>query len=138
MAGVKLVAYILFAYGMANMVVYANGPFGIFEKWRTFTNKISESFGELFTCMICLSTWIGLIFSIVNTYIVPSIPFTPFNVIFGTGTEHVIIKTVLDLAATSGAVWLLHNLEEAMERHGNYVIEDEQVGADIEDERDEK
>lgn len=132
MAAVKLIAYILFAYGAANMVVFANGPFGIFEKWRQFTHNISESFGELFTCMICLSTWIGIVFSLINTYVAPDIAFTPFNMVFGTGTEHVILKTILDLAATSGVVWLLHNLEEAMERHGNYVIEEDEIHADIE------
>lgn len=116
----KLISYILFAYGAANMVVYANGPFGVFDKWRSFSHSLNESFGELFTCMMCLSTWIGMVFSVINAYIVPSIAFTPFNIVFGTGSAHLLIKVIMDMGMTSGAVWLLHNLEEAMERHGSF------------------
>ena len=122
----KLIAYILFAYGMANMVVYANGPFGIFEKWRSFTHSLNESFGELFTCMICLSTWIGVVFSLVDLYLVLSLDFTPFNVVFGGDRSYALLIVLLDMCATSGAVWLLHNLEEAMERHGAYQYVEEE------------
>lgn len=124
MIALKLIGYILFAYGMANMVVYANGPFGIFEKWRNLTHRINESLGELFTCMICLSTWIGLVFSLINTYLVPDVEFTPFNMVFGTD-GYVVLKTLMDMCLTSGIVWILHNLEEAMERHGRYEVVEE-------------
>ena len=122
----KLITYILFAYGLANMVVYASGPFGIFEKWRSLTHQINASFGELFSCMICFSTWIGIGFSLINTYLTPDVAFTPFNIVFGTGGGHALIKTVLDMCATSGSVWLLHNAEEAMERFWAYQsVEDD-------------
>ena len=124
MLALKLTAYILFAYGFANMVVYANGPFGIFEKWRNLTHNLSEGFGELFTCMICLSTWIGIVFSAVDFWLVPDLSFTPFNVVFD--GKYPFLTILMDMCATSGAVWLLHNLEEAFERHGTYTYEDEQ------------
>lgn len=130
MVALKLIGYILFAYGMANMVVYANGPFGIFEKWRNLTHRLNESIGELFTCMICLSTWIGLVFSLINTYLVPDVEFTPFNMVFGTG-GYVALKTLMDMCLTSGVVWLLHNLEEAMERHGRYEVVEELTEGEI-------
>ena len=113
-----IIAYVLFAYGFANMVVYANGPFGIFERWRNFTHGISEGFGELFTCMICLSTWIGAVFSALDFWLVTTADFTPFNIVFG--ERYPALTIFMDMCATSGAVWLLHNLEEAFERHWNY------------------
>ena len=130
----KLTVYTLFAYGLANMVVYANGPFGIFEKWRDLSHRISAGFGELFTCMICFSTWIGVVFSLLNSFVVTSVAFTPFSVVFGAGHNDVVIKTFMDMCATSGAVWLLHNFEEACERHwANFSeVEDEgDIKADI-------
>ena len=105
--------YILFAYGIANMVCYAEGSWGIFEWWREVANNISEGFGKLFTCMMCFSTWVGLVFSIVDL-LIPAAVFTPFNLL-------------LDAGFTSGVVWLIHNFEEACERHGTigYIDENE-------------
>lgn len=140
MSWLKVIIYVLFAYGFANMVVYAGGPFGIFERWRNFTHRVSEGFGELFTCMICFSTWIGIAFSLIDSYCFPTIAFTPFSLVFGAGHDHVVIKTMMDMCMTSGCVWLLHNLEEAMERHGTvYETEDDgDISADIYDEDNEQ
>ena len=118
------VAYILFAYGICNMVIFAKGPFGIFERWREFSHEISDGFGELFTCPMCLSTWVGLVFSLINILFVPSIAFTPFNMVFGVG-NCVLLTLIMDMGLTSGVVWLLHQLEEMMERVGTYYVEDE-------------
>ncbi len=120
------ICYVLFAYGISNMIIFARGPFGIFEKWRLFAHRISDGFGELFTCPMCFSTWIGLIFSLINIYFVPFIAFTPFNIIFGVG-NYVILTLVMDMGLTSGCVWLIHQLEEMMERIGVYYEEDEQI-----------
>lgn len=109
-------SYVLFAYGIANMVCYAEGPWGIFEWWREFTDNINEGFGKLFNCMMCFSTWVGLMFSGLDL-LLPSVAFTPFNVIMG-GTGPWWLILILDAGLTSGAVWILHNLEEAFERHG--------------------
>ena len=117
-------SYILFSYGISNMIIFARGPFGIFEKWREFAHTISDGFGELFTCPMCFSTWIGLIFSLINIYLVPMVAFTPFNMIFGVG-NHVILTLIMDMGLTSGCVWLLHQLEEMMERTGVYYEEEE-------------
>ena len=117
-------SYILFSYGISNMIIFARGPFGIFEKWREFAHTISDGFGELFTCPMCFSTWIGLIFSLINIYLVPMVAFTPFNMIFGVG-NYVILTLIMDMGLTSGCVWLLHQLEEMMERTGVYYEEEE-------------
>lgn len=120
--------YILFAYGIANMVCYAEGPWGIFEWWREVADNISEGFGKLFNCMMCFSTWVGLLASIVDL-LIPSAVFTPFNLILaGSGLWWLI--PILDAGFTSGAVWLLHNLEEAFERHGAIAYIDEKEGGE--------
>lgn len=108
--------YIIFAYGSANMVCYAEGPWGVFEKWRNFAHNISEGFGTLFTCMMCFSTWIGILFSTIDL-LFKSFAFTPFNLLIGTVAPWWLI-IILDAGFTSGIVWLLHNFEEACERHG--------------------
>lgn len=125
MAIISIFCYILVSYGIANLFVYSNGPFHIFEKWRNFTHNIHEQVGELFTCMLCLSTWIGLFLSIVNIILLPLFPFTPFNIILGASGMHWLI-VLLDMGFTSACVWLLHQLEEMMERTGviNYYDDD--------------
>lgn len=114
-----LIVYMLATYGLANMIIYSNGPFHIFEHWRNFTHKIHEQVGELFTCMLCLSTWIGLFLSIVNIIFLPNFPFTPFNVVLD-GSKLYWLIVLLDTCATSAGVWLLHQLEEMMERVGTF------------------
>lgn len=123
----KFLSYILVAYGFCNLVIYANGPFHIFEKWRTFAHSVSEQFGELFTCMMCFSTWIGLVLSLINSLVFPSVAFTPFNIILGSVAPFWVIM-ILDMACTSAMVWLVHQLEEMMERTGTISYQDGEDG----------
>lgn len=127
-----ILIYALFAYGICNMIIFASGPFGIFEKWRSFAHKISEGFGELFTCPMCLSTWVGLLFSALNIIFVKDIAFTPFNIIFGVG-NYIPFVLIMDMGFTSGVVWLIYQFDEMMERIGKYEYEEE-ITADIEQE----
>lgn len=129
-----ILIYALFAYGICNMIIFASGPFGIFEKWRNFAHKISEGFGELFTCPMCLSTWVGLLFSALNIIFVKDVAFTPFNIIFGVG-NYIPFVLLMDMGFTSGAVWLIYQFDEMMERIGKYEYEeDEEITADVKQE----
>lgn len=121
---ITFLSYIFVSYGLSNIVVYSNGPFHIFERWRAFAHNINEQFGELFTCMMCFSTWVGLVLSLVNNLLIPFVAFTPFNLILGTVAPFWFIM-ILDMGFTSAVVWLLHQLEEMMERTGNIIYEDE-------------
>lgn len=121
----KIFCYIFFAYGIANMVVYARGPFGVFERWRAFAHRIGDGFGELFSCMICFPTWVGIAASVVDLAI-KGFEFTPFWVLLGPGAPWW-LALPLDMCFTSGLVWLLDQAETAMERHGAY---DEMTGED--------
>lgn len=124
---ITFLSYIILAYGLSNMVVYSNGPFHIFEHWRNFAHMIGEQFGELFTCMLCFSTWVGLILSLINSLFLPSIAFTPFNIILASTAPFWLVM-ILDMGFTSGIVWLLHQMEEMMERIGIYEEVEEENG----------
>lgn len=108
--------YIFFLYGAANLMVYFNGPWDIVENFRNFAHRISPKFGELFTCIFCISTWIGGFFSALNYWLIP-IKFTPFNIIFE-GTNYWWLIIIMDAMFGCGTNWLLHQLEEMMERIG--------------------
>lgn len=119
-----IICYSLLAYGFANMIVYSSGPFRIFERLRNLAHNIHPQIGELFTCMMCLSTWLGLLFSVINIVFIPTIPFTPFNIILY-DNSYKFLNVIFDMGLTSGVVWLLHQLDEMMERLGYYEeIED--------------
>lgn len=114
---VTFLSYILCCYGISNIIVYSSGPFHVFERWREFAHSIHDHFGELFTCMLCLSTWIGLALSLANSLLFPTVAFTPFNMILGS-VAPVWFIMLMDMGFTSACVWLLHQLEEMMERTG--------------------
>jgi hypothetical protein len=112
----KLLIFLLIAYGVSNIVVFSS----IFAKWRNFWSNISPNFwGTLFSCMICFPTWVGflgsaLIWSPVEHYEIVTNGinfFGLFNIPKG------LISVFLDGCLTSGAVWLIHSIQEAIERH---------------------
>lgn len=119
-----VLCYILFAFGISEMFVFFDGPFDIIDKFRKFAYWISPSFGKLFTCMFCISTWIGIVFSTINYFFIP-VNFTPFNIILGeTHMWYLII--FMDCMFTCGTTWMLFQLEEMIERLGKVTYEDEE------------
>jgi hypothetical protein len=79
----------------------------LFKKWREFWLRVSPSFfGELFTCMICLPTWWGFIISF--------LVFSP--AIMYLGVSSIVLAVFLDGCLASGAVWLLHTIQESIEK----------------------
>lgn len=119
MSWLVLIIYIFTTYSFTNMLVYLRGPFGIFEHIRNIANKIHSNIGELFSCMACCSTWVGLFFCLINLIIIPSMALTPAFLILGTTTNLWWLKLLIDMGCTSGFVWILHNFEEMTERVGN-------------------
>ena len=99
----ELLVFLLIAYGIANIMVFSS----IFSRWRNLLNNLSPNFfGELFSCMICLPFWIGIFLSI----FVISISQIYLNV------ENQYFAWFLDGCLTSGAVWLIHTLQEKLEK----------------------
>lgn len=98
----ELILFVLITYGASNIMVFSS----IFDKWRVFFTKISPNFfGELFTCMICLPFWWGVLLSL--------FAFSPVSLYFGTT---LVISTFLDACLASGSVWLIHTIQEKLEK----------------------
>lgn len=108
-----IIAYIFVAFGFCNMVAFGSGPFKIFERIRDWSEGISEHFGLLFKCMMCLPANFGWIVSVLNWFLIP-VAITPFNIILA-GTGLWWLAMILDCCFTTGVVWLLYVLDEWLE-----------------------
>ena len=110
--------YIFTVYGLSNMVVFGSGPFRIFEYIREFSSNISQHFGTLFSCMMCFPANVGLIASIIDWFLLPSVAITPFNMLL-LGTNLWWVALLADCCLTSGLVWIIHNIESFFESIAN-------------------
>jgi len=110
-----LFIFCITVYGVSNHFVYAHGPFHIYDKIRELATKIHTNLGELFQCMICFPTWVGMFATLANVFIAPTVRLTPFMILlYGTTPWWIIM--ILDGFFTSGIVWLINTLQEALER----------------------
>lgn len=117
--------YIIMAYGLSNLLVFGDGPADIIYKFRMFCCRNFPTVGKMLECMMCTSTNVGLIMSIINIILIPSMPFTPFNYVF-CDVSYWYLIIPLDACFTSGCVWLIHTLQEMMES-----IRDKNNGNDV-------
>ena len=113
MIGFALI-YSIMAYGISAMLVYFNGPFGIIDKARKWISSKQRPFDELFSCMFCLPTNIGIALSFVGLFIA-KVPITPFSVLYGCeiGLWYIIIP--LDAAFTGAIVYIIDGIEKKLE-----------------------
>ena len=110
--------YIFAVYGLSNMVVFGSGPFRIFERIREGSNNLNPHFGTLFSCMMCFPANVGIVVSLLDWFLLPSIALTPFNIVL-LGTNLWWVAIIADCCLTSGAVWLIHNIESFFESIAN-------------------
>lgn len=118
-----ILIYTIAAFGFCNMVAYGSGPFRVFERLRSWAEGISEHFGLLFKCMMCLPANVGWVLSLVDWFLIKAVAFTPFN-IFLAGTGLWWLAMILDCCFTSGIVWLIHQLDEWFEKEPGVTDED--------------
>ena len=118
--------YIFAVYGFSNMVVFSSGPFRIFEKIREWSSILSEHFGTLFSCMICLPANVGWVASVIDWFLIPNLALTPFNILL-VGTNLWWVALIADCCLTSGLVWIIHNIESFFESiaNGNSAIQED-------------
>ena len=104
--------FILICYGACNNLIYGS----LFQGYRDFLSKFGTggySLYKLFTCFMCLGTWMGFAVSGILYYfgfsnLTPMGSITlPWLMIFMNG-----------LVSTAG-VWLIHTLQEALESISN-------------------
>ena len=110
---INIIMYILFAYGITNLLVYGSGPFNMLGRFREQSRKILNTLGDMLDCMMCTSTNIGWIVSLLNILFI-AVPLTPMMILYGNVLPWYII-IFGDACITSGAVWLLHTFQEMME-----------------------
>ena len=109
----ELILFILVTYGISNIIIYGS----IFEGFREFWNDISPGFfGKLLGCMLCLPTWVGIFLSL-GSHLLDFTQFSPFA---SYGLTMAPLAIFLDGCLASGCVWLIHTVQSAIERSGNY------------------
>ena len=107
--------YSIMAYAISAMLVYFSGPFNVVGKFRDWITSKHETFDELFSCMFCLPTNIGIVLSIVSLAFM-SIPITPFTLFFDYQYDMWPVIIMLDAFYTGGIVYIIHTLQEYFER----------------------
>jgi MFS family permease len=55
-----LILWAFMAYGMSTILVYGS----IFQKSREWIKRHSNFFGDLISCIMCTSTWVGFFMSL--------------------------------------------------------------------------
>lgn len=105
----NLILFILICYGISNIIIFGS----IFNNFRSYWEiKSPKFFGKLFTCMICLPTYVGFFISI-GAHVTGLLQFSP-NASMGLNIPFLAI--FLDGCLASGGVWLVHTLQEHFER----------------------
>jgi hypothetical protein len=103
--------FLLICYGACNNIIYGS----LFEGFRTFLSKFGTggySIYKLFTCFMCLGTWMGFAISAILTYFGYA-KLTPMGVY---GIQNIGLMIFMNGLLSTAGVWLLHTLQEALER----------------------
>lgn len=116
MIWLKLTVYLIIAYNISFWLVYKNGPFGLFQKFRDIVAWFSESFAEVFTCMNCTPTWVGIFLSSLNAIFASNLALTPVRLAFGPESMPWYLFIIFDAIFTSGAVFLIDTIETRLEK----------------------
>lgn len=93
-------------YGACNNLIFGS----VFQGFRDFLAKFGTngySLHKLFTCFMCLSTWMG--FVIATILIVTGNP-TPLEI------NNPYLSIFLHGLLSTGCVWFIHTVQEAFER----------------------
>lgn len=96
-----LFLWIFMAYGMTSILVWGS----IFENQREWIKIKSKFFGDLISCTLCTSTWVGFFMSITLGGLAKY--FLDVNLI---------ISIFFDGMFTAGSVWALNSIIEYFEQ----------------------
>lgn len=103
--------FILICYGACNNMIYGS----IFEGWRNFLSKFGKggySLYKLFNCFMCLATWMGFAITVIMRFF----DYTKFTPMGSLGVENIYLIIFFNGLIASAGVWLIHTLQEALER----------------------
>ncbi len=95
-----LLFWTMAAYGMTSILVWGS----IFDNARAWIKKYSKFFGDLISCTLCTSTWVGFFMSLVLGSLSEQFfdTFWPINFFF-------------DGMFTAGSVWAINGVIEFFE-----------------------
>ena len=102
--------FILICYGTTNNMIWGS----IFEGWRNFLSKFGTSgysIYKLFTCFMCLSTWVGFAITLIMNHY-GYLHLTPIGSL---GISNLGLAVFLNGLLSSGSVWILNTIQEALE-----------------------
>jgi hypothetical protein len=101
--------FILICYGATNNLIYGS----VFEGFRNMLAKLGTggySLYKLFTCFMCLGTWMGFA---VSSILILTGNETPIN------TNNIFLTVFLHGLFSTGGVWLIHTTQEFLESFTN-------------------
>ncbi len=97
-----IVLWSFMAYGMTSIIVWGS----IFENVRNWIKVKSKFFGDLISCTLCTSTWIGFFMS----FLLGSISSVYFD-------TYAIVNVFFDGMFTAGIVWAINSIVEYYEEN---------------------
>jgi hypothetical protein len=97
-----LLLWSFIAYGMTSILVWG----AIFERPREWVKLHSNFFGELISCTLCTSTWVGFFMSLV----LGSLSSAYFD-------TFILINIFVDGMFTAGVVWAINAIIEFFEEN---------------------
>lgn len=99
---VHVLVWVFISYGMTSILVWGS----IFENFRVWLKSKSKFFGDLISCTLCTSTWVGFFLSI----FLGSITNTFFDCF-------IIFDIFFDGMFSAGAVWAINSIIEFFEEN---------------------
>jgi len=111
---IKLLIFILVAYGASNIMVYGS----IFAKFRNLVGVNDENpgfFGKLFGCMMCLPFWWGVILSLFMFSPTEAFELNDLGVFNLFTIPKEVLATFFDACLASGSVYAFNVLVEYFE-----------------------
>lgn len=100
----KIIIWAMIAYGMSTILVYGK----IFDKPRAIIVEKSKFFGDLISCMLCTSTWVGFFMSIT---------LGPLSNEITTTQLPIYAYVFFDGLFTAGIVWMINSIVEFFEEN---------------------
>lgn len=103
--------FILICYGACNNMIYGS----LFEGWRNFLAKMGiggYSLYKLFTCFMCLATWMGFAISVIML----CFDYGQLTPMGSLGVTNPYLLVFFNGLLSTASVWVIHQLVEALER----------------------